>query len=457
MRRKWILTAALSLALTLLSGCFSWSPEDCYDVPKPPEDFQNLMDSVAQTKRELAAEYSATVEDVPPSAGSNTSTVQQLDLDGDGEMDTAVTFFRVVGAEHPIRIYFYTLQEDESYQVSHIVSGDGASVYAIHYVDLDGQTDSQGKKRQEIVVSWQMSADVYSLGVYALSGLEATPLLITGYQGYQLLDLNQDGLSEVAVAHLDLEQQSNTVEVYSWNSKGLETVTQAPLSGGVTAVRRMKANYLAGMTPALYIAGDTADGVRTTDIVALRDGALVNLSLNQETWVSREQVTVYRDLATSDVNGDMILELAHPWELPAYGDNSAAWLIDWTQYDIQGEQEEMCTTYHNSADGWYLMIPEGWRERLTIYRNDSVSGQRTVVFALWMGEDREPAPFLSIYKLTGANRSSRAVLAGRFILAEDASAGAIYSAAFFDGWDCGLDQAGLLENFQLIISSWTGD
>lgn len=458
MRRRWILTAGLALALVLLTGCFSWSPEDCYDVPKPPADFQNLIRSIAQTKKELAAEYSTTVEDVPPSAGSNTSTVQQLDLDGDGEMETAVTFFRVVGAEYPIRIYFYSLQEDESYKVSHIVTGDGASVYSVHYVDLDGRVDHQGKKRQEIVVSWQMSADVYKLGIYALAELEATPLLlVTGYQSYQLLDLDQDGLTEVAVTRLDVEEQSNTVEVYGWDSKGLESVTQAPLSSGVTTVRRMRANYLADMTPALYILGDTADGVRTTDIVALRDGALVNLSLDQETRTTREQVTVYKDLATSDVNGDMILELAHPWGLPAYGENAVAWLIDWTRYNIQGEAQAVCTTYHNSADGWYLMIPENWRDRLTIYRNDSVSGQRTVVFALWQGEDREPIPFLSIYKFTGANRNVRAALSGRFTLAEDVSAGAIYSAFFYDGWDCGLDQNGLLENFQLIISSWTGD
>lgn len=458
MRRILCLAALLLVLLVLPAGCAS--PEDCYAVPQPPEDYRNLMSTIAETKKMLASQNSTTVEDVPPSAGDNTSTVQLLDLDGDGELETAVTFFRVVGAEMPIRIYFYTLQSDESYKVSSVVKGDGASVYAVHYTDLDGHTDERtGKRMKEVVVSWQMGAGVYYLGAYSLSAPEAGTMAMTDYQSYQLLDLDRDGLTELAVCRLDPEQQSGTVDVYSWNQAGLESVSQAPLSQGVTAVRSMKSNYLADMIPALYIAGDLADGSRVTDIVAFQEGALANLSLNLETWVSREQVSVlgYREVASSDVNSDNILELAHPVELPIYGSNSHFWLIDWTQYSISGEQKEVFTTYHNLTDGWYLIIPEAWRSRLTIYRNDSVSGQRTVVFALWQGEDREPEAFLSIYKLTGANRSARAASGNRFVLAEDSSA--IYSAAFVDqsGWDCGMDETKLLANFQLIVSSWSGE
>ena len=36
-------------------------------------------------------------------------------------------------------------------------------------------------------------------------------------------------------------------------------------------------------------------------------------------------------------------------------------------------------------------------------------------------------------------------------------ANTIYAAAFYTSWDCGLDQNGLLENFRLIVTSWSGD
>lgn len=57
----------------------------------------------------------------------------------------------------------------------------------------------------------------------------------------------------------------------------------------------------------------------------------------------------------------------------------------------------MCTTYHNVADGWYLIVPEEWKDQITLRRRDSI-GQRSVIFYHLEGE--EPTPFLVIYKFT---------------------------------------------------------
>ena len=194
---------------------------------------------------------------------------------------------------------------------------------------------------------------------------------------------------------------------------------------------------------------------KVTDVVARRDGVLTNLTLEEETGVSRELVSPYRDLTASDVNSDTILEIARPRDLELSVGGAKPWLVDWVQYTGGGRAKNVCTTYHNSADGWYLVIPEHWQDKLVIYRNDSVGGQRAVIFARWQGEDKEPLPFLSIYKLTGASRSLRAASGNRFILAEDSST--IYAATFYSTWDCGLDQGGLLENFRLFVRDWSVD
>ena len=457
MRGKISLISLAALLCVLLSGCFPWSAEDSYKLPRPPKDYQNLMQAVAQTKRELAVEYSATVEDVPPSAGDNTSTIQMLDLDGDGEQETAVTFFRILGADMPVRLYFYTLQEDGKYLLSNVIQGEGDSVYAVHYADMDGARDPiTGKPCKEVVVSWRMGSGADYLGVYALEAeqMKAQALIMTAYQTYRLVDLDRDGLTELAVGHSN-QELTGSVELYDWNAAGVATVSSASLSAGLSVIGQMKADYLTDLIPALYITGELADGSRVTDVLALRDGELVNLSADPETGVSRERVTGLRDVASSDVNSDYILEIARPWQLPAYGATVGAWLMDWVQYDGRGRAKEICTTYHNTADGWYLVIPDHWENRLSIYRNDSVSGQRAVVFALWQGEEKEPIPFLSIYKLTGASRNTRAESGNRFILTEDSNA--VYAATFYHTWNCGLDENGLLENFRLIVSSWSGD
>lgn len=458
MWRRMCLITLTAMLCTLLSGCLPWSAEDSYKLPRPPKDYENLMQAVAQTKRELAAEHSATVEDVPPSAGDNTSTIQLLDMDGDDVLETAVTFFRIVGADMPVQLYFYTLQEDDRYLVSNVIQGDGDSVYAVHYADLDGMRDPLTERTcKEVVVSWRMGADASYLGVYALEGeqIPAQTRLVTTYTAYQLTDLDRDGLTELAVGHIDRETNTGRVELHDWNEVGLSTVSQVPLSAGITQISQMKANYLTDLIPALYITGGLADDGRFTDVIALRDGVLANLSLDPESGVSREVVDAYREVTASDVNSDYILEIGRPWPLSAYGTASRPWLVDWVQYNSTGRARELCTTYHNTVDGWYLIVPEHWKDRLTIYRNDSVSGQRAVVFALWQGEDKEPLPFLSIYKLTGASRSLRAASGNRFILAEDSNT--IYAATFYNTWDCGLDQNGLLENFRLIVSSWSGN
>jgi len=327
------------------------------------------------------------VEDVPPSAGDNTSTIQLLDMDGDGAQETAVTFFRIVGADMPVRLYFYTMQEDGSYLVSNVVQGEGDSVYAVHYADLDGARDAlTGALCKEVVVSWQMGSDANYLGVYALEAgqVQAQIMIMTAYQAYQLADLDRDGLTELAVGHINQEMKTGEIELHDWTASGIATVSRVSLSNGLTAIGQMKANYLTDMVPALYITGDLADGSKVTDVVALRNQVLSNLSLDPETQVSRELVgMLQRGAAASDVNSDYILEIARPWQLPAYSGTANAWLMDWVQYSDAGRVKEICTTYHNGADGWYLVIPEHWQKRLTIYRNDGVSGQRAVVFALW--------------------------------------------------------------------------
>ena len=51
----------------------------------------------------------------------------------------------------------------------------------------------------------------------------------------------------------------------------------------------------------------------------------------------------------------------------------------------------MCTTYHNVADGWYLIVPEEWKDQITLRRRDSI-GQRSVIFITWRGRARNPRP-----------------------------------------------------------------
>ena len=112
----------------------------------------------------------------------------------------------------------------------------------------------------------------------------------------------------------------------------------------------------------------------------------------------------------------------------------------------------MLTTYPNVNDGWYLEIPESWRDQITLSRNDQVTGRREVIFSHWRGEAQEPQAFLSIYRLS-SGRNLDDGEDGWIVLREEENV--TYAARFHTGgWNCGLDEMDLLERFSTIQASW---
>ena len=418
-RRMGLLLPAWALVLTL-SGCLFQPPDNLYRLPEMSAGYDQLNETIRAVRSSLESEYGVSADVATIVSGDNTATIQLQDLDGDGERESAVTFLRVPGVEKSLKIYVFRQTGEEEYEVAGVVEGDGSAIYAVSYVDLNGV----GSK--ELVVCWQISTGVYQLGAYTLDAREAqevqppaaggaassvpdraellaAELLLTDCSstsddssGYQLVDLDLDSRMEIAVARVDSGGVDSRIEVYSWRDGSLVSAGSAGLSSGAVALNRIQFNYLSGeyYIPALYVTSAMADGGRAIDVLALReeDGRqrLVNLALD-DTGVSRNLLQGYTDVSLSDVNGDMVLEIPAPQALPTYsGSGQPAqttnfWLIDWSQYDSRGSCSRVMTTYHNVVDSWYLIIPDEWRGRITISRNDQVTGQREVVFSRWGG------------------------------------------------------------------------
>lgn len=480
MKNRWIsagVLAAMLMALTLvLSGCFFRSPEELYQSPERSADYENLTQKIREVKGKLAQEYGVTeVEDTSVLSGDNTALIQLQDMDGDGQRETAVTFFRVPGAEKPQKIFFFTKGEDDIYTVSAMLEGDGSAIYRVDYADLDGS----GYK--EVVVSWQMSTGAYLLGVYSVEApmsrsrlqmansskngaasvqnddLRGSEWMTTAYGDYILTDIDQDSRTEVAIVRIDPSLTNSGVDVYGWKDSAFKKLSTAPLSTGVVSVGRggVEENFINGDPPvrALYVSSELSDGSHVVDVIAYQQGKLTNISLDPETGISRETLSRYVDLEPSDVNGDGVLELPQPSPLSGQEDSTASdyWLIDWYQYDSSGQRIEVCTTYHNVTDGWYLIIPNTWKDYITISRYDAISGQRAVIFYHLEGSGA-PSPFLVIYKFT--SQTNRANTSNRFILREEENA--VYAASFYNSsWDCGMDETELVSAFKLIQSGWS--
>lgn len=479
MKKRWTMLAPMLLALAMLSGCLFRSPDDLYRQPEKSPGYEQLNAAIRAVRTGLETEFGVRVEDVTIMAGDNTASIQLQDLDGDSLRESAVTFFRVPGIEKPIKIYIFN-QIDEEYVVTGVVEGEGSAIYAIDYAQINGEG------RKELAVNWQISTGAYQLGVYTLDdvdlpseGLEeeerlaavrsmtradlmGTERLLTrcsvavdGSSGCRLLDMDRDSRIEVLVARMDAGGASSQVELYGWDDGAIASLGVTELSAGINALNRIRTNYLAGNhnQPALYVTSTLAEGGRVIDVVAYMNGTLTNVSMGSE-GVSRELIQGYTDINPTDINSDMVAELPSPYQLPSYGESTSSnfWLIDWAQYDERGTRNHVVTTYHNVSDGWYLTIPESWRDQITISRNDQVTGRREVVISHWLGQEREPEPFLSIYRMA-SSRTTDLEEEGWTILREEENI--TYAARFHeDGWNSGLDEMDLLERFDTIKRSW---
>lgn len=451
MRKKTIGMGLLLGLLLTLSGCFSKSVGDLYCLPKAPQDYVELDAQINVLREELGAEYAS------PRSGSNTAPVQLQDLDGDGQVESVVTFFRASSGGFPLKICILRQRPDESYAVSCTIEGDGQAINSVSYVDLNGDGD------KEVLVSWQMGSKQYILAPYQLGPTGAIQMGEISYnRGYISCDLNQDQVRELVVFQAgESEPKNGWAEHYIYDDGKMVQSSTAPLSNNIGDDSSIRQGNLVDGVPAVYISS-SLENATVTDLFALRDGVLANITLNEETGIS-DQTLRYVDISPTDINRDGTLELPEPIAVREYKPAAAAsnfWIIRWRQFDLTGGSRVVQNTYHNlnnPNDPWYLTIPDQWIGLVTISRDDAraIQGERAVVFSYWNGDqETPPQPFLRIYRLEGDNRETRAKLGNRFVLVRKTRL--IYAAELIDAqWDSGMTKDLLKQSFAVIQTEWS--
>ena len=452
MRKKALKLPLLGVLFCLLaataSGCGIQSVDNLYALPALVEEYAALQSNIDATMRELGAEYAVI------NYGSNTSTIQLLDLDGNGTQEAAAVFLRVTSAggdEKPLRVCVFRRTGQDDYRQVYTLEGEGSSINSVAYEDLTGD----GSK--EMIVSWQMGAGVYTLSAYALNLIDSNELMNVAYnETYLTTDLDQDGDRELLVLQQDGSDAGNDrVEYYDFKDGAMVATSSAPLSLGMWDVKSAKASRLAGGEPGVYVTLELAEG-QVTDVFVLRNGALTNLTRDTGSGVSGATYREYTEVDPADIDGDGVLEIPSPLPLAALDpeSDSPQYLIRWQQFDSRGRGSVRCLTYHCTVDGWYLTLPDGWERQVTAARDDSLSsrGERAVVFYHRSGGEYQP--FLTVYRLTGNNRQARANLTGRVTLASDSST--IYCASLDPSvWGGGISEADLKQRFKTIPAEWS--
>lgn len=433
--KKISICFVLILVVTLLSGCVFSTVDEMYRLPKRSEEYRALQQAIDTAMMSLS--YCA------PVSGQQRQTVQTVDLDGDLDLEFVV--YAKGDAELPLRMLIFDKKGEEYFHID-TIQCNGTAFDQVEYVQMD---DRPGL---EIVVGRQVSDQVLrSLSVYTFSGGQAEQLLSANYQRFLAVNLNPDTQCELMVLRPGLtETDRGVVELYSVQEGNMERSVEVNMSEPIDKLKRIVTGRLYDDIPAVYVASAIGDSALITDVYAIIDGVLTNVTFSNESGTSVKTLRNYYVYA-DDIDDDGIVELPHlidmqvPDQSHVLSDHN---IIRWYAMTASGGEVDRRYTYHNFVGGWYLELNNQWAARTFVLQQGNQCD-----FYVWNEAGTAYVKLMSIYTLTGQNRRQQAVADGRFILHETETV--VYAASISsDAASYGLTDKTLPGYFRLIRQDW---
>ena len=435
MCKKWKLFFALTVVFLLLTGCNVSTVEDLYAVPKRSQEFTNLQSVMEKAMSDL--EYSS------PQSGEHQQTLQMADLDGDGKDEYLL--FAKGNAEKPLKILIFS-GAGKSYKLLDTIESNGSAFDQVEYIRMN---DRPG---YELVVGCQVSDQVLrNVSVYTMVGGQMESVLTDNYSKFLCTDLDSDLLSEVFLLKPDSSNaDSGVAMLYSFKDGTVERSQEVGMSRPADKIRRIMVGKLNGGETAVFVASDVSESAIITDVYAVVNNQLTNVSLSNESGTSVQTLRNYYVYA-DDIDNDGVLELPSLITMKKPGENAASadqYIIRWYAMTVDGAEVDKMYTYHNFVGGWYLELNRDLASRFTVTQKGS-----SYEFSLWDEAFVTAERFMNVYVLTGQKREEQAVTDNRFVLHRGEST--IYAANLeVASAAYGMDKAGLINSFHLIVQDW---
>lgn len=397
--KKFIrLSVLLLAAVTLLTGCGLMTVEQMYALPKRSTEYHDLQTAIDGAMNGL--EYAA------PTSGENQQTVQQADLDGDGD-DEYLLFARGTD-EKPLQILIFGRTE-ESYTLMETIESRGLAFQVVEYVNMDNQPGL------ELVVGRSVSDQVMgAVSVYTFSSGQAEQLMSVSYNEFVMCDLDSNSLYELMVISQGATDNAKAVaSLYSYDSGSMVRSTEANLSAPPENIKRIMVSGLSGAVPAVYVASALDENAVITDVFAMKEGLFTNVSFSNESGTSIQTLRNYYVYA-DDIDEDGELELPSLMTMTTSKQRTGAamqYLIRWYAMTIDGGEVDKMYTFHNFDSGWYILLSSDWAHRILVTQDGS-----SYTFYMWDTDFSNADKLFTVYSLSGSDREEASVIDGRFVL-----------------------------------------
>jgi len=229
---------------------------------------------------------------------------------------------------------------------------------------------------------------------------------------------------------------------------------EARLSNGIESISRIQTGRLTNNIPAVFIdsEGTFENGSLVTDVLVMTGGTLSNISMVSASGVSES--TVRHRMSSTDINNDGVIKVPNLRLLVAQSETEY-FAIDWYTFRITGQEILALTTYHNTFDEWFLILPFDWRYKVSVRREDSVPGERTIVFSYYDESTGGHEDFLEVSRLSGDDAVARATAGNReLLITAGTSAFSFEIVAPPNSFGLTFSDVIVRENFRLIVSDW---
>ena len=437
--KKALRLVGLLTLLLCLGGCSLQFGDGLLLLPKVPAEYVQLQQQLNEILQTGAA-YAV------PETGTSRQAVQLMDLDGDGA-DEALAFFRTESGAY--QVYAFR-QEGESYVRIGMAEGDGTTLRAIYYPQLE-------ENRHGLAMCWGFDeGGSYGMPVYDFAQEGMRVLLDMQYADVVINDIDGNGAQEMAFAVRDSVTGLYSARVFQFREDQYRVLYEVPMCLEVRSVASMQSGKPDDRQVGLYIDSLATTGGYVTDLIWYDGKTAANRTIDQ---ASGSGAKTWRpgSVFCTDVNGDGRIDVpvTHSFTFEP-NEIEARSRLDWLNYDDLGGETLVSSTLHRASENWYLIWPESWGDRVRIDTVSTVSLSETVCYLPGEGESRQPG--MSIYVLAGSSREEDAALyRQRQALASNASG--LYRCSLSDSVDpaYGLDIQQARELFRTIEVSWNAE
>lgn len=413
--------------------------DEMYCLPKRTEEDSQLQQAIDNAMSEL--DYSA------PVSGEHQQSVQMADLDGDRKQEYLV--FTKGTSERPLRVLIFKEVSGE-FVLLDTIENTGSAFDQVEYVQMDKRGGV------EIVIGRQISNQlVRSVSVYTYTDQGFQQILNTNYKKFLTVDMDSDGASELFVFRSGTAENDNGIaELYYMIDGSMERGNEMSMSGPVDRLKRIIVGKLIDHRVAVYAASSVDDNALITDVYALIDGKLKNISFSNESGTSVSTMRNYYVYA-EDIDSDGIVELPDLntlVPLPGADLTQRYEMIRWYAMASDGTEVDKLYTYHNFIGGWYLVLEPSVATYLTVNRTAGAEE-----FYVWDSSYQRAEKIFTVYTLSGKNREEQVREGGYSILLQTETV--IYAVKLESAaQDINITEEKLIRNFHMIHQVWnTGE